>query len=54
MKRGWVGLEDVKKNLSGPCFEDHRGLSVKGMLSFITVNLINQDVINYSVDCAFN
>lgn len=31
MRIGWGGLEDVKKHLSGPCFEDHRGLSAKGM-----------------------
>ncbi|PIK61281.1 putative vacuolar protein sorting-associated protein 33B isoform X3 [Apostichopus japonicus] len=29
MRIGWGGLEDVKKHLSGPCFEDHRGLSRK-------------------------
>lgn len=37
IKRGFFGLDDVKKHLSGPCFEEHRGLSAKGKPSLMSL-----------------
>lgn len=46
IKRGFFGLDDVKKHLSGPCFEEHRGLSAKGSVqSSASVTPLSEQVV---------